>query len=508
MDDAARPVITHEQASPPLGREVGVVATIVVCGALTTVLDTTIVSVAIDTLGSRFGGPVSQVQWVMTAYLLALSAVIPLTGWATDRYGGKRVWLLSLSLFAAGSMLCGVAWSLQSLIVFRVLQGLGGGMVAPVGMTLVAQAAGPQRMGRAMSMVGIPMMLGPVLGPVLGGVLISAASWRWIFWLNLPITALTVAWSARALTGTGRPGHQRLDLTGLLLLSPGLASLTFGVSAVPQPGGLARFDASAGISCGLAMLAAFVVHALRRHEALLDLRHFAHRTFAAAASIQFLTGAALIGAMLLLPLYYQVGRGDSAWATGLQLMPQGIGAALAMSLTGRYVDRGLGKTVVCTGVPLLAGGFLAYTWGGPGIPPVVLALSLLVLGLGIGCLMAPVSAAAYSVLGQAAIPRATATLNITQRVGGTLGTAVFAVVLQHHLAQLGAHPATAETTNLTAAFAETFWCPLAVAALALVPALMLPGRPGPTAANQTPANQTPANQTPADTPSAAAQPTS
>ncbi len=485
MDKATQPVAPG-QGSPPSGRDVRTVVAIVVCGAITTVLDATIVSVAIDRLGSQFGGPVSQVQWAMTAYLLALSAVIPLTGWAADRYGGKRVWMVSLCSFAAGSLLCGLAWSLESLIVFRVLQGLGGGMVAPVGMTLVAQAAGPQRMGRAMSMVGIPMMLGPVIGPVLGGVLISAVSWRWIFLLNLPIAALTIAWSARALTSTRRSGRERLDLAGLLLLSPGLAALTFGVSAVSQPGGLARVDAAAGILGGLAMLAAFVVHAVRRRAALLDLRHFAHRTFAAAASIQFLMGAVLVGAMLLLPLYYQVARGESAWVTGLRLMPQGIGAALAMSVTGRYVDRGFGKAVVCTGIPMLAAGFVAYTQGGPGTAPAVLALSLLVIGLGIGCLMAPVSAAAYSVLDRAAIPRATATLNITQRVGGTLGTAAYAVVLQHHLAQVGAD---AGTTSLTAAFAQTFWWPLVVAALALAPAVLLPGgRSGPAPAAQTPAD--------------------
>src|SRR5262245_8249904 len=218
----------------------------------------------------------------------------------------------------------------------------------------------------------------------------------------------------------------------------------------------------------------------------------------AAASIQFLMGAVLVGTMLLLPLYYQVARGESAWVAGLQLMPLGIGAALAMWVTGRYVDRGFGKAVVCTGIPMLAAGFVAYTQGGPGTAPAVLALSLLVIGLGTGCLMAPVSAAAYSVLDRAAIPRATATLNITQRVGGTLGTVAYAVVLQHHLAQVGAE---AGTTSLTAAFARTFWWPLVVAALALAPALLLPGRrSGPAPAAQTPRTSQPGRHSPPDDP--------
>src|SRR6266498_2891337 len=177
---------------PPLERKVLVVAAIVVLGAIMTVLDATIVSVAIDTLSHDFGSPLATIQWVITGYVLALAAVIPITGWAADRFGGKRVWLASLVLFVGGSLLCGLAWNAGSLIFFRVLQGLGGGMVAPAGMTLVAQAAGPQRMGRAMSIVGVPMMLGPVIGPVLGGVLVSSVSWQWIFYINLPIGVIAL----------------------------------------------------------------------------------------------------------------------------------------------------------------------------------------------------------------------------------------------------------------------------------------------------------------------------
>jgi EmrB/QacA subfamily drug resistance transporter len=456
--------------SPQLDRGVRTVVAIVVLGAITTVLDATIVSVAIDTLGSRFDAPLATIQWVITGYLLALAAVIPITGWAADRYGGKRVWMVSVGLFILGSLLSGIAWSATSLIVFRVLQGLGGGMVAPVGMTLVAQAAGPQRMGRAMSLVGIPMMLGPVLGPVLGGVLVSTVSWRWIFLLNLPIGLFTVLWSRKALAASSPRRTESLDVTGLLLLSPGLAALVYGVSAVSQSGGLARFDAAAGVIGGLVLLGLFVVHALRAERPLLDLRHFARRTFSAAATIQFLMGAVLMGSMLLLPLYYQVVRGESAWSTGLLLVPQGVGAALSLWLTGRLVDRGHGRTVVLAGVPLLALGVLAYTLPGAHTAYPLLVAALLVLGLGTGCLMAPMTAAAYSVLDRAAIPRATSALNIVQRIGGVLGTAVYAVVLQQHLASAVSATARAE------AFAGTFCWPLILSALVIAPALLLPGR--------------------------------
>ncbi len=174
--------------SPELRRTSGVV----VLGSIMSILDTTIVAVALATLGRDFHVSVTTIQWVATGYLLALSIVIPVTGWAVDRFGAKLVWMTSLSLFIVGSCLCGVAWSANSLIAFRVLQGIGGGMLLPVGQSILARAAGPQRMGRVMSIIGVPMVLGPILGPVIGGLIVSNFSWRWIFYINLPIGIVTL----------------------------------------------------------------------------------------------------------------------------------------------------------------------------------------------------------------------------------------------------------------------------------------------------------------------------
>jgi MFS family permease len=248
----------------------------------------------------------------------------------------------------------------------------------------------------------------------------------------------------------------------------------YGLSAVARQGGHAQVEAVLGIALGAAMLAMFVARALRTEQRLLELRHFANQTFSAAAAVQLLMGVVLIGGMFLLPLYFQVARGESAWRTGLLLVPQGVGAAVSLWLTGRLVDGGRGKTVVLTGIPLLAAGFVAYTQAASEPPAAVLLASLLTMGLGTGCLMAPVNAAAYSVLNRAAIPRATATLNITQRVGGAVGTAVFAVVLEHQLGQAQAGSGAASVTATAEAFGATFWWPLALAALMLGPALMLP----------------------------------
>ncbi|KAB2809023.1 DHA2 family efflux MFS transporter permease subunit [Pimelobacter simplex] len=455
---------TAPPAVAPLDRTARTVIAVVVLGMITTVLDATIVSVATDRLAGEFAVPLTTVQWVMTGYLLTFTATIPLSGWAMDRYGARRVWLTAVAVFTAGSLLCGLAWSAPSLIGFRVLQGAGAGLVSPVGIAMVARAVGPQRMGRAMAVVGIPMMLGPILGPVVGGVLVDSVDWRWIFLVNLPVGLACLAWSVRALADDRGTGRERLDVLGLALLSPGLVALAYGVTSLAAASG-SRLSVAGGIGGGTVLLAAFVAHALRAERPLVELRHLAHRGFATATAVQLLAVGVLTGAGFLLPLYHLVARGESELATGLLLVPQGVGAALAMALTGRLVDRGHGRAVVLGGVGLLGAGFLGYTTVGSDPSQVFLAVALLAIGLGAGCIFAPTSAAAYAAVDRSAIARATTTMSIAQRTGGVVATAVFATVLQHHLDG---------STAPGEAFGATFWWPLAVAGLALVPALLLP----------------------------------
>ncbi|MQA94993.1 MAG: DHA2 family efflux MFS transporter permease subunit [Streptosporangiales bacterium] len=476
---------THPEAAAPeaLDPALRTTAAIVVLGAITTVLDATIVSIAIDRLAGEFGATLTGVQWVMTGYLLALTAVIPATGWAVDRYGARTVWLTALGLFLAGSVLCGVSGSMPALIASRVVQGLGGGMVVPVGMTLLAQAAGPRRMGRAMSVVGVPMMLGPILGPVIGGLVVGAVSWRWIFFLNVPVVLAAMAFSLRHIDGTPGRRSERFDALGAALLSPGLAGLVYGVSEAAR--GSAGTVAYGSLIGGVVLLGAFAAHALRGGHGdrppLLDLRNFGRPGFAIAAAVLTAASGVLMGGMFLLPLYYQQVHGLDPLGTGLLLIPQGAGAALTLTVAGRLVDRGLGKSVVLTGLPVLAAGLAGYTQADAGL--VVPTVALLVVGLGTGCLMSPLTAMAYAVLDRAAIPRATATLNVLQRLAGALGTAVFAVVLQGRLRDAGqAADAVAD------AFRTTFWLPVAAVAIATALALFLPARsttPAPEGRNRT-----------------------
>src|SRR6188472_3585063 len=198
-----------------LDRKLLAVAGVVVLGAVMSILDTTVVNVAINTLSRDFDTDLATIQWIVTGYTLALATVIPITGWAADRFGTKRLYILAILLFVAGSALCGAAWSAESLIFFRVLQGLGGGMLMPAGMTILTRAAGPQRVGRVMAIIGIPMMLGPIVGPILGGWLVDDVSWRWIFFINIPIGIAALALSLRVLPRDETSRHERFDALGL-----------------------------------------------------------------------------------------------------------------------------------------------------------------------------------------------------------------------------------------------------------------------------------------------------
>jgi EmrB/QacA subfamily drug resistance transporter len=457
-------------AADRLDRRAIVVAGVVVLGMLMALLDTTIVNVALERLADDFSVSFDAVQWVVTAYLLALACVIPLTGWATGRFGTKRVWLWAVGLFAGGSALCACAWSLGSLVAFRALQGLGGGLLIPVGTLLITRAAGPGRLGRLMGIVGVPMLLGPVLGPVLGGAIVEHASWRWIFLVNLPVGAAALWLAARTLDETD---EQRvpLDVRGLVLLSPGLALLTYGLAELSRSGAVAA-GSVLPLAAAIVLTVAFCVHARRTEHPLVDLGLFRSRTFSAAAVAIFLVGAALFGGLLLLPLYYQVARGESPLHAGVLLAPQGIGAALAMPISGRLTDRVGGGRVAIFGLAIVAAATAVFTQLGPETSIGLLSGTLVVRGVGMACSMIPLMTAAYATLPRNALASAATALNVVQRVGGSLGTAILAVILQHQITTAGSAP-----RALAGAFSTTFAWALALTLIALPAALLLARRP-------------------------------
>ncbi len=478
-----------ERLSGGLDRATVVVAGVATLGLIMAVLDTTIVNVALDTLAQDMHVSLATGQWISTGYLLSLAAVIPISGWVTERFGSKRTWIASIAVFAVGSALCALATSAGELIVFRVLQGLGGGMLVPVGFTLIAQSAGPRQIGRALALVGVPILLGPIFGPIIGGLIVDNAPWQWLFLVNVPIAVVAIVAAARLLKpDAGRADAGKLDWLGAASLCPGMAGIVFGLSETESHGGLGHPIAFGPIVAGFVLVGLFVWHSERVARPLIDVHLFRSRGFRAAAIATFLLGGALFGTLLILPLYYQVARGQSALEAGLLIAPQGLGAALMLPISGRLTDRLGGGPVVVAGCSLAALATLPLVFVSDHTPYVLLGGVLFVRGLGLGASIQPTIAAAYALLDSSQVPRATAALNTLRQIGGSIGTALLAVVLQHESA--AALPAAmAGTTGLlqplsaaereqvsgpvAAAFGHTFLWALVLALLAVIPAVVL-----------------------------------
>lgn len=478
-----------------LDREVIVIGLVVVAGMIMVALDTTIVNVALDSLSTELDAPLSTTQWVVTGYLLAVAVVIPLTGWFMDRYGARTAWITAVSLFVAGSALCAAAWSIESLIVFRMLQGLGGGMLLPGGQTIITRAAGPQRLGRAMSIIGVPMLLGPVFGPVLGGLLVEYTSWHWIFLVNVPVGILAVVLAVWRLPRGGavsEPG--RIDLRGLLVLSASFASLLYGLSEASTHGGFGSWSVLGWLIGGAVGLAIYTWHSLRRGAAsIIDVRLLTNRVFASGTIAVFLVAMGMFGGMLLLPLYYQTVRGEGALHAGLLLAPQGLGAMVAIVIGGRLTDRIGAGYVVPVGIVLALLGTFPFTQVGVDTSYVWLSVALFVRGMGLGAVMMPTISAAYTTLSKEAVSRAAPTISAMQQIGASLGSALLVTALTQRLtAQLtaeGLHTRTGGAEQISSvqpdmipvvgpllanAFGFSFWIAFGLTALIIVPALALP----------------------------------
>ncbi|GIG71236.1 MFS transporter [Phytomonospora endophytica] len=404
-----------------------------VIGAIMAIFDATIVNVAVDTLGRRFEAPLSSIEWVATGYLLAFALTVPVSGWAAERFGGKRVWLAGLAIFLAGSLLSAFSWSVGALIAFRVLQGVGGALLEPTMLTILARLAGPQRAGRLLGVIGSLIPLGPVFGPMLGGLLLAHLPWQWIFLVNLPIGLAAMILSARLLPAdppaSTSPERARLDVRGLLLLPPGFAAVVYGLSQASADG-FAHPRVLIGLGAGAALLIAYVVHALRATGTpLLDVRLFASRGFTASVVSMFLVGAMLFSLLFALPLHFQQTRGLGVLQTGLLLAPVGVGAFLGMPFAGRLSDRIGARPLVPVGGLLAGAGGLVFALAGTHAPIAALVPVAVVTGFGFGLIGAPSMSAVYRSVPAASVPSATGAIYILNQVGAALGVAVIALLL-------------------------------------------------------------------------------
>jgi EmrB/QacA subfamily drug resistance transporter len=415
------------------------------------ILDITVVSVAQRTFIDQFGSTQAVVGWTMTGYTLALATVIPLTGWAADRFGTKRLFMGSVLAFALGSVLCALASNILQLIVFRVIQGIGGGMLMPLAFMILTREAGPGRLGRLMSILSIPMLLAPIAGPIVGGWLIDTSSWRWIFLINLPIGLVTIVLAAIVFPRDHPARSETFDVIGALLLSPGLATFLFAMSSIPGRGTVADHHVLIPAAIGLALIAAFVVHAWHRADhPLIDLRLFRNRVLTQANVTMLVFAVAFFGAGLLLPSYFQQVLHQTPMQAGVHMIPQGLGAMVTMRLTGPLVDRqGPGK-IVLVGIALITAGLGTFAFGvtrQAAYQPTLL-VALAIMGLGMGCTMMPLSVASVQALSPHQIARGTTLMSVSHQAGGSMGTALMSMILTNQFNRSEYIPATSKLASL------------------------------------------------------------
>jgi len=460
-------------------------AVALIVGGITVIFDSTIVSVALHQLSVDLHASVSTIQLVSTGYLLALGISIPLVGWLQGRLGGKRLWIAALALFLLGSVLCSFAWDASSLIAFRVVQGLGGGAMLPLMLTILVQTAGGAgNLGRLMAAVALPTALGPILGPVIGGVILNFGSWRWLFLVNVPLclVGLFLAW--RLLPRDQPSSPTRLDIVGFLLLSPGLVGLLWGFSNVSGDGGFGRIDVFLPLIVGGVLIAAFALWAVRRGvRALVDVQVLRHRATWSATVLMFLMGASLYGAMLLLPLYWQELRGADALGAGLLLASQGVGSLLSRTLAPRVMGWIGARSTVIIGFAIACLATLPFAFSDAGTSIVWLEIVLLVRGFGLSMVLIPLMSLAFIGLDRAEVPHASIVTRVAQQIGGSVGVAVLAVILTATAISSG---------SLVTGFQVAFWCAVGLTVLAILVALVLPGKKASaaTAAAATPAVRT------------------
>jgi EmrB/QacA subfamily drug resistance transporter len=453
-----------EDATEKLPPGIWKIAAVAILGGFLSQLDATVVNVSLPTLLVELHSTLSTIQWVMSGYLLALALMLPLNGWLVDRIGAKRLYLWCFATFTVSSALCGAAWSAESLVVFRVLQGMSGGLLAPMAQMMLARAAG-KHLARVMGYAVLPILLGPILGPVLAGTILQHASWRWLFLVNVPVCLAGIVLAALFLPDdSGERRVRAFDGFGFALLTPGLMLFLYGSDHLQETTGRVLLGAAA------LLLGLFVRHGLAKGEgALLDLQLFQRKVFATAATTQFLSNGVSYAAQMLVPFYLIRVCGKSPSQTGLMLAPLGLGMACVLPLMGKLTQRFGIRRVSASGAALARVGLAPMIFlATHGLITAVFVAALVVRGMGQGVVGIPSITAAYASVPKHELPMATTTLNIVQRLGGPTLTTACATFLAWRMRLSGGASAKA--------FVAAFGLLCGLQVLALLSSLQLPTR--------------------------------
>jgi len=441
------------------------IALFLVIGAIAPLLDTTMTNVALATIMKSLNVSVNAVQWVTTSYVLALGITVPVAGWATNWYDGKRLYLDALIIFLVGSVVSSWATTLPLLVLGRIIQGAAAGVVVPLITTLIVQVAGSQGLGKLMAIVGMPAVLIPILGPTIGGYLIEVGNWHWIFLINIPIVLISLALLTWKMPSFPAPkAGKHLDLPSLILLAGLFTAAIIGITRFSTGATFTSAKVLTPLLLALALLIGYVLYAwLRPQKALVSLQLFKAPTFAASTLILMLSGIAVNGAMFLLPLYLQNSRGLSVVWSGTYLIAQGVGLLVSRSQIGKLTDSIGARWVVLGAIVVAIAGTLPFVFFTAKTSTWLVLAVLFVRGIGQGGLTIPVMADCYTGLPKQLIAEATTATRMLQNIGGAMGTAVLATIIQHELPSVG----------LNAAYQTAFMWSVGFIAVTAIPAWFL-----------------------------------
>ncbi|ANS74406.1 MFS transporter [Paenibacillus yonginensis] len=414
-----------------LPKEILMAAWAIALGAIAPMLDSTMVNIAVDKLNKDFNTTLSTIQWAITGYVLALAMAVPLSGWLMNKFNGKKVFIGAVIAFGVTSVFAGLSWNVSSFILFRLLQGFSAGIITPLMSTLLVKTAGPNNLGKVMAIVSTPMIFGPILGPVIGGFLVQGASWHWIFFINVFIVVIAVPLMIKTIPDFEPFNKEsRLDLFGMIALSFMSAALIYGITKAADHASFNNGETRLWLGIGLGLAVIYIVYnRIRNHQTVLPMNLFAHRSFSASSIGLFLANMAVMGPMLILPLFFQTFRHFTAIEAALALIPQGIGMLITRPLIGTLIDKIGAKYVVMVSLVLSLIGSIPLIFITDQTNMIWIALVLFIRGTSFGGIMLPLTSDAYTGLENKQLPEAGVGINMIENLGSSFGSAVIATVV-------------------------------------------------------------------------------
>ncbi|WP_145333862.1 MDR family MFS transporter [Paenibacillus xylanexedens] len=461
---------TNKVKETGIPKHILITAWAIALGAIVPMLDSTMVNIAVSQLTKDFHTTLSTIQWAITGYILALAIAVPVSGWLMNQFNGKKVFIGAVIAFGVISILIGVSRDISSFIFFRLLQGFSAGVITTLMFTLLVKTTGQEYLGRVMAIVSTPMIFGPILGPIIGGFIVQVASWPWIFFINVFIVIITAPLMMRKIPDYEPFNKEsKLDLFGIIFLSIMSAAFIYGITKATDYATFNNHETILWMGIGLASALIYLVYnRIKMNQTVLPMNLFAHKNFAASSAGLFLANIAIMGPMLILPLFFQTFRHFTAIETAVALIPQGIGMLIARPFIGKMIDRIGAKYVLIVSLVLSLIGSIPFIFITDHTSMIWISVILFIRGASVGGISLPLMSEAYTGLDSKQLPEAGVGINIIENLGSSFGSAIIATAVATVIQ--GLHPTIA---NQLQAYHIGFLVAAIILALILIPGLFL-----------------------------------